>query len=145
MGMRRVIDQLTPLTRAWQTGGPETRRILRRIMQNAGKMLALEVGKRAPRKTGALENSPAARTQEMPEGLRTTIYIKTGSLNTTRPMAFLKFIHDGEYDLGAGSAAKQAGQQERVGDGFMDRALEDHQDTILQEIEDAFFRRVNGE
>lgn len=145
MGLRRKVDTLTPLSKEWAKGSPETRKRLRGIFRNVAKMLAGEASKRAPRKEGDLEKSPAVKTTETGTGLRAEIYVREERLRTKRPGAFLDFIHDGKYRLGLQSALKDASQKEEVGPRFMDRALEDHEDEILKEIEDAFFGSVAGE
>jgi len=145
MPMRRVIDELTPLARKWQQGSVEMRKRIRDALRRAVKKLGIESRKRAPIKTGALEKAHAVRTRENPYGVRAEVIVMEERVNSRRPGAFLRFIHDGKYNLGKRSEAKQVGQQEIVQREFMDRALEDHQDEILAEIEDLFFKGVAGE
>lgn len=145
MGLRRVVDEVTPLARLWQTGVPSVRKRIRDAFRRAAQLLALESRKRAPTKSGALEKAHAVRTKETSEGVQAEIVVLPGKLNSRSPGGFLDFIHDGKYSLGRRSQQKQSSQSEEVGPEFMDRALEEHEDDILNEIEDIFFRGVAGE
>lgn len=142
MGLRRTVDTLTPLaSNIWSRASGEAKQILRQLFQKIGKNLRDEAKKRAPVKSGALERSIVYETRMDAGELRLDVYVRTSTLNAKDKEAFLEFIHDGDYDLGPGSKAKQAGQAEEVGPEFMDRALDDHIDGIQEIIEEEIIKR----
>lgn len=52
------------------------------------------------------------------------------SVNGVRVEDYAAYMHNGEYNLGEKSQAKQAGQPEKVGPGFVDRAADREQERL---------------
>lgn len=51
-------------------------------------------------------------------------------------------MHESTYNLGPLSEAKQAGQQEIVGSKYLERAMNDLQETIQRKVEEAIKRAI---
>lgn len=136
-------------------GVRELRRNLQRIEREAvraaeGELrtIAEEVEQgsvaRAPVDTGQLEETHRTTEERRPRNL--TLVVSAGPARAPDGSDYAVKMHEGDYDLGPRSAAKNAGQTPHVGEGvgrkFMKRAFDAATRDALQRLARAAGRAV---
>jgi hypothetical protein len=139
MPLKVKVDTVSQLVRKWDNGSPEVRAVIRKDFKEFGKLLAAESAKRAPVDEGNLELSHTYKvTKDVRDRFQLTVFAG-GTVKGVKVEKYVIRMHEGTYNLGPKSAAKNASQQEAVGPKFMDRALKDNIKFIEDYLLDTIF------
>lgn len=99
----------------------ETTRQLRRVHRDGSYMLAEVAREMTPYKEGVLESSVEVGEERGVRG-RKVFTVSAYAVNPKTGFVYSTWIHEGIYDLGKDSIAKQQRVRHKVGRKFMERA-----------------------
>jgi HK97 gp10 family phage protein len=119
--------------------GVDVNAAARRGVIKATKNLMDESITRSPVDEGDLENSHQMEIEGRGTKTSGTVYIPDDS----PAGVYAEWIHEGTYNLGPGSLAKQAGQSEGVGPKFMERAFDEGKDDREQMVFDEIRKELD--
>lgn len=116
-------------------------------MKAAGKLVAKESARRAPVMDGNLEQSHRSKViRNNADQIKVEVSIG-GMVNGVNVDAYVMEMHESHgtrYKPGKGTLAKQAADPSvRVGRKFLERALADTEDEILELLEDTLFGEIS--
>ena len=104
--------------------------LARRAMTDVGKLLEKESRARAPKREGFLESDIASTVVAYKQSFAAVVHVPTNAPSASYAVA----MHEGRYNLGELSEAKQSAGSVVVGRRFISRALEDNQSRIVKSI-----------
>lgn len=103
----------------------------RKTMHRAADRIVATAKKMAPVDEHNLEDAIVKQVGYEGDRRRLAIdVVVLPSVNGVRVEDYAAYMHNGEYNLGEKSQAKQAGQNEVVGPGFIDRAADREQERL---------------
>lgn len=150
MPLRRRIDTVTPLASKWRRASSIIKGKVAQVMKAAGKLVAKESARRAPVLRGNLEashRSKIIRNNADQIKIEVSVGGMVGGVNVD---AYVTEMHEHlggpKYPGGLGpeSRKKQAADPSvRVGRKFLERALADTEDEILELLEDTLFGEIS--
>ncbi len=106
-------------------------------MQSVKNLLVLEVKKRTPVKEGNLTGSITGNVEEYKSSFAATVFVPVNS-----PAAvYAIWLHEGDYQPGENSLAKQAKTGCEVGPKYITRAIEDNRERIVEIMREALKKR----
>ncbi len=111
----------------------EQPRKAQRAMRDVSMLLAKEVKRRTPVDEGHLTNSVTAEVVQYRKSWAATVYIPINS----QAAPYAVWLHEGQYNLGKNSLAKQGKTNCAVGPKYITRAIDDNRGRILDLLRDA--------
>lgn len=140
MPLRRTVDTLTPLAGKWRRAASSVRVKLRTAMAAAGALIASESARRAPFMDGNLEAAHQTRViRSTNDGVSVEVAVG-GTVNGVDVDKYVMEMHESHgitYQPGPGTIAKQAADPSvTVGRKFLERAVKENEDEIIERLED---------
>lgn len=104
-----------------------------RAMRDIKNLLVLEVKKRTPVREGHLTASITGEAVQLAKSWAATVYVPINS-----PAApYAVWLHEGQYNLGDNSLAKQGKAGCAVGPKYITRAIEENRERIIEIMREA--------
>ncbi|MFP5214189.1 MAG: HK97-gp10 family putative phage morphogenesis protein [Acidobacteriota bacterium] len=116
----------------------EVQRAARNGVSKASDHLREASARRAPVDEGNLESSIQSGLDEDDEEIRGWVAVPMGSPAADYALA----MHEGDYELGERSRAKQAGQSETVGRKFIERAMGEEREEVARIMADELGKAI---
>lgn len=103
-------------------------------MNDVGAFISSEAKDRSPIDEGHLTGDIINKTETVPSGAAAVIFVPVNAASASYAVR----MHEGLYELGPGSLAKQGRTGKTVGRKFIVRAIDDNRDRIVRIIKEKF-------
>ena len=107
--------------------------LINRVMGDIMKLLIIEVKKRTPVREGHLTAAITGETVPLKRGMAATVFVPLNS----PAAAYAVWLHEGDYNLGANSLAKQKKTGCVVGAKYITRAIDENRERIVAIMREA--------